>query len=141
MQTSVEPLEGNQVRLRVQVPAAEFEQSIDAAYRRFAQQVRIPGFRPGKAPRRILEQTIPVEEARAQALKDAIPDYYVEAVGIEVLDVIAAPKLEVVEGEEAGDVVFTAEVEVRGVTIPSGSQVLMSYVSANRDEEAITGGI
>jgi trigger factor len=113
MQTSVEPLEGNQVRLRVQVPAAEFEQSIDAAYRRFAQQVRIPGFRPGKAPRRILEQSIPVEEARAQALKDAIPDYYVEAVGIEVLDVIAAPKLEVVEGEEAGDVVFTAEVEVR----------------------------
>ena len=41
MQTSVEPLEGNQVRLRVQVPAAEFEQSIDAAYRRFAQQVQI----------------------------------------------------------------------------------------------------
>ena len=58
MQTSVEPLEGNQVRLRVQVPAAEFEQSIDAAYRRFAQQVRIPGFRPGKAPRAVLERLI-----------------------------------------------------------------------------------
>ena len=68
----------------VTVPADEFEQSIDAAYRRFAQQVRIPGFRPGKAPRRILEQSIPVAEARAQALKDSLPDYYVEAVGTEL---------------------------------------------------------
>ena len=91
MQTSVEPLEGNRVRLTVTVPADEFEQSIDAAYRRFAQQVRIPGFRPGKAPRRILEQSIPVAEARAQALKDSLPDYYVESVGTETLDVIAAP--------------------------------------------------
>jgi trigger factor len=113
MQTSVEPLEGNRVRLTVTVPADEFEQSIDAAYRRFAQQVRIPGFRPGKAPRRILEQSIPVAEARAQALKDSLPDYYVEAVGAETLDVIAAPTLDITDGEAGGDVTFTAEVEVR----------------------------
>jgi trigger factor len=113
MQTSVEPLEGNKVRLTVTVPADEFEQSIDAAYRRFAQQVRIPGFRPGKAPRRILEQSIPVAEARAQAIKDSLPDYYVEAVGAETIDVIAAPTLDIVSGEEEGDITFTAEVEVR----------------------------
>ena len=113
MQTSVEPLEGNKVRLTVTVPAGEFEQSIDAAYRRFAQQVRIPGFRPGKAPRRILEQSIPVAEARAQAIKDSLPDYYVEAVGVETIDVIAAPTLDIVSGEEEGDITFTAEVEVR----------------------------
>ena len=113
MQTSVEPLEGNKVRLTVTVPAGEFEQSIDAAYRRFAQQVRIPGFRPGKAPRRILEQSIPVAEARAQAIKDSLPDYYVEAVGAETIDVIAAPTLDIVSGEEEGDITFTAEVEVR----------------------------
>ena len=113
MQTSVEPLEGNKVRLTVTVPADEFEQSIDAAYRRFAQQARIPGFRPGKAPRRILEQSIPVAEARAQAIKDSLPDYYVEAVGAETIDVIAAPTLDIVSGEEEGDITFTAEVEVR----------------------------
>jgi len=113
MQTSVEPLEGNKVRLTVTVPADEFEQSIDAAYRRFAQQVRIPGFRPGKAPRRILEQSIPVAEARAQAIKDSLPDYYVEAVGAETIDVIAAPTLDIVSGEDDGDITFTAEVEVR----------------------------
>lgn len=113
MQTSLEPLEGNKVRLHVTIPAEEFEKSIDLAYSRFAQQMRIPGFRPGKAPRRILEQSIPVSEARAQALKDSLADYYVDAVGEHVIDVIAAPTIDITSGEESGDIVFTAEVEVR----------------------------
>ena len=49
--TSVEPLEGNKVRLSVTVPSAEFEKAIDAAFRKLAGEVKIPGFRPGKAPR------------------------------------------------------------------------------------------
>ncbi len=113
MQTSLEPLEGNKVRLHVTIPAEEFEKSIDLAYSRFAQQMRIPGFRPGKAPRRIIEQSIPVSEARAQALKDSLADYYVDAVGEHVIDVIAAPTIDITSGEESGDIVFTAEVEVR----------------------------
>ncbi|HMC81195.1 MAG TPA: trigger factor family protein, partial [Acidimicrobiia bacterium] len=55
METTVESLEGNKVRLRVAVPAGEFETAIDAAFRKLAREVRIPGFRPGKAPRRLLE--------------------------------------------------------------------------------------
>ena len=113
MQTSLEPIEGNKVRLHVTIPAEEFEKSIDLAYSRFAQQMRIPGFRPGKAPRRIIEQSIPVSEARAQALKDSLADYYVDAVGEHVIDVIAAPTIDITSGEESGDIVFTAEVEVR----------------------------
>jgi len=55
MQTSVEPLEGNRVKLHVAVPASEFESAVNDAFRKLAREVRIPGFRPGKAPRRILE--------------------------------------------------------------------------------------
>ena len=139
MQTSVEPLEGNKVRLTVTVPAGEFEQSIDAAYRRFAQQVRIPGFRPGKAPRRILEQSIPVAEARAQAIKDSLPDYYVEAVGAETIDVIAAPTLDIVSGEEDGDITFTAEVEVRPEVRLTGYDELQVVVDIEAaTEERVT---
>ena len=55
MKATVEPLEGNKVKLSVEVDEREFEKAVDAAFRKIAREVRIPGFRPGKAPRRILE--------------------------------------------------------------------------------------
>jgi trigger factor len=111
--TSVEPLEGNKVRLRVEVPAADFERAIDAAFRKLAREVRIPGFRPGKAPRALLEARLGTEVAREQALRDALPEYYAEAVEAEDIDVIAAPEIDITEGEDSGDVAFDAVVEVR----------------------------
>jgi trigger factor len=111
--TSVEPLEGNKVRLRVEVPAADFERAIDAAFRKLAREVKIPGFRPGKAPRALLEARLGTEVAREQALRDALPEYYAQAVEAEDIDVIAAPEIDITEGEDGGDVAFDAVVEVR----------------------------
>jgi trigger factor len=113
METTVEALEGNKVRLRVNVPASEFESAIDAAFRKLAREVRIPGFRPGKAPRRLLETHLGTEVAREQALRDSVPEYYVKAVEAEELDTIAPPELEITGGKEEGDVEFDAVVEVR----------------------------
>jgi trigger factor len=113
METTVETLEGNKVRLRVAVPASEFEAAIDAAFRKLAREVRIPGFRPGKAPRRLLEAHLGTEIAREQALRDSVPDYYQKAVEAEALDTIAAPEFEITAGQEEGDVEFDAVVEVR----------------------------
>ncbi|MGH8993198.1 MAG: trigger factor [Acidimicrobiia bacterium] len=113
METSTEALEGNKVRLRVAVPASEFEAAIDAAFRKLAREVRIPGFRPGKAPRRILENHLGTELAREQALRDALPDYYARAVSAEALDTIAPPEIDITAGQESGDVAFDAVVEVR----------------------------
>jgi trigger factor len=113
METTVEALEGNKVRLRVNVPASEFESAIDAAFRKLAREVRIPGFRPGKAPRRLLEAHLGTEVAREQALRDSLPQYYVKAVEAEDLDTIAAPEFEITGGQEDGDVEFDAVVEVR----------------------------
>jgi trigger factor len=113
--TSVEPLEGNKVRLRVAVPSAEFEKAIDAAFRKLAGEVKIPGFRPGKAPRRLLEARFGADVARDQALRDALPDYYAQAVVAEAIDVIAAPEIDITKGEDEGDVEFDAVVEVRPV--------------------------
>ena len=113
METTVEALEGNKVRLRVAVPASEFESAIDAAFRKLAREVRIPGFRPGKAPRRLLEAHLGSEIAREQAIRDAVPDYYLKAVEVEDLDTIAPPEFEITSGQEEGDVEFDAVVEVR----------------------------
>ncbi len=113
METSIETLEGNKVRLRVAVPASEFETAINAAFRKLAREVRIPGFRPGKAPRRILENFLGTELAREQALRDALPDYYAQAVTAEALDTIAPPEIDITAGKEEGDVEFDAVVEVR----------------------------
>ena len=70
--TSVEPLEDNKVRLHVSIPAADFEQAIDAAFRKLAKEVKMPGFRPGKAPRRLLEARMGTEAF--QLLRDALKD-------------------------------------------------------------------
>jgi trigger factor len=113
METTVEALEGNKVRLRVAVPASEFESAIDAAFKKLAREVRIPGFRPGKAPRRLLEAHLGAEIAREQAIRDAVPDYYMKAVEQEELDAIAAPEFEITAGKDEGDVEFDAVVEVR----------------------------
>jgi len=113
METTVEALEGNKVRLRVNVPASEFESAIDAAFRKLAREVRIPGFRPGKAPRRLLEAHLGTEIAREQALRDSVPEFYVKAVEAEELDTIAPPEFEITGGKEEGDVEFDAVVEVR----------------------------
>ena len=80
MKSTLETLEGNKVKLSVAVDEAEFDHDIDVAFRKIAREVRLPGFRPGKAPRRILEARIGVEAARQQALQDAIPQYLAKAV-------------------------------------------------------------
>jgi trigger factor len=113
METNVEALEDNKVRLKVAVPASEFESAIDAAFRKLAKEVRIPGFRPGKAPRRLLEAHFGKDVAREQALRDSVPDFYVRAVQAEDLDTIAPPELEITSGQEDGDVEFDAVVLVR----------------------------
>lgn len=122
--TTVEPLEGNKVRLHVAIPAADFERAIDAAFRKLAHEVKIPGFRPGKAPRRLLESRFGVEVARDQALRDALPEYYAEAVVAEDIDVIAAPEIEITAGEDEGDVEFDAIVEIRPVVEVEGHDKL-----------------
>src|SRR5690606_22281345 len=113
MRSTVEPLEGNKVKLSIEVDESEFDKAIDAAFRKIAREVRIPGFRPGKAPRRILEARLGPEVARSQALQDSLPEFYVDAVREHEVDVIAAPEIEITAGEESGPVAFDAVVEVR----------------------------
>ncbi len=113
MKSTVEPVEGNKVKVVVQVDEAELEPSVESAWKQIAKEVRLPGFRPGKAPRKLLEKQFGNEYARSEALKQAVPEFYSRAVIEADVDVIAAPELEITEGELEGPVTFEAVVETR----------------------------
>jgi trigger factor len=120
VKATVEPLEGNKVKLSVEVDEDEFETAVDAAFKKIAREVRIPGFRPGKAPRRILEARLGKDVARSQAIQDALPEYYAQAVREHDVDVIAAPDIDITDGQDEGPIAFDAVVEVRPVITVGG---------------------
>ncbi len=120
MKTLVEPLEGNKVRLSIEVDESEFEPAIDAAFKRLAREVRLPGFRPGKAPRKLLEARLGTGVAREEAIREAVPGYYSDAIIEHEVDVIAQPEIDVTGGQESGPVTFDAVVEVRPVVEIAG---------------------
>ena len=133
---TVEPLEGNKVKLSIEVDEAEFETAVDAAFKKIAREVRVPGFRPGKAPRRLLEARIGVTAGRVQALNDTLPDYYLEAVRTHEVDVIAAPEFEVTSGQEEGPVLFDAVVEVRPTVDVPGYRGLVVTIPSPQATDA-----
>lgn len=120
MNSTVEALEGNKVKVSVTIDEAEFETDIDAAFKRIAQEVNLPGFRRGKAPRKLLEARLGTGVAREEAMREALPKYYSEAVVEHDVDVIAAPEIEITEGEEQGPISFDAVVEIRPVVTVAG---------------------
>lgn len=115
VKTIVAPLEGNKVKLTVEVDENEFDKAVTAAYRKIAREVRIPGFRPGKAPRKVLEKRLGAQVGREQALNDALPEYYAQAITENDVDAIEAPEIDITSGEEDGPVAFDAVVQVRPV--------------------------
>jgi trigger factor len=138
MRATAAPVEGNRVRLSVEVEEAEVDDALDATVRRLSRQVRVPGFRPGKVPRPVLEARLGGATAlRQQALSDALPDLYAQAVVDTELDPIAAPEIDITSGEEEGPVTFDAVVEVRpSVSIAgyAGLQVTVPELEVSEDE-------
>ena len=119
MKSTLEPLEGNKVKLSVAVDETEFDRDIDSAFKKIAREVRMPGFRAGKAPRKVLEARIGLAAAREQALRDGVPNYLAQAVREHDVDLIATPDVEITGGEETGPVVFDATCEIRPeITVP-----------------------
>lgn len=130
VKSTVEPLEGNKVKLSVVVEEAEFDKAIDAAFKKIAREVRIDGFRPGKAPRRVLEARLGKGIGRSQAIEDALPTYYIDAVREHEVDVIAAPEIDITSGQEDGAIEFDAVVEIRPEVMVGGYQNLRVAVDA-----------
>ncbi|MEM9040754.1 MAG: trigger factor [Actinomycetota bacterium] len=120
MKSSVEVLEDNKVKVYVEIEEDEFDKDVDRAFKLIAKEVKLPGFRNGKAPRRVLEARIGTEAAREQAIRDAVPEYLARAVREHNVDLIAQPEVEITDGQEAGPVEFDATCEIRPVISVAG---------------------
>ena len=113
MKSDVETLSPTRVKLTIEVPFDELKPSLDAAYGRIAQNVNIPGFRKGKVPARIIEQRFGRGAVLEEAVNDAIPKAYEDAVRDTKIVPISRPEIDVTAMEDGDKLTFTAEVDVR----------------------------
>ena len=110
MKVTLERLPESRVQLEIEVEPDRLERSLDAAYKRLVPTLRIPGFRPGKAPRRIVERMVGRDRLIHEALDSLVPAVYSEALESEEIDAVDQPELEIIETEP---VRFKATVPVR----------------------------
>lgn len=113
MKSTVEQLSPTRVRINVEVPFAELEPDFQRAYRELAKQVRLPGFRPGKAPAKLLEARFGREALLDQVVNEALPARYGQAVVDSEVQPLGQPDIEVTKKEYGQELAFTAEVDVR----------------------------
>ncbi|HEY1840192.1 MAG TPA: trigger factor [Mycobacterium sp.] len=113
MKSTVEQLSPTRVRINVEVPFQELQPDFDRAYKELAKQVRLPGFRPGKAPAKLLEARVGRETILDQVVNEALPSRYGQAVTESEVRPLGQPDIEVTKKEYGEELVFTAEVDVR----------------------------
>ena len=113
MKTDVEELSPTRIRLTIEVPFDELKPTVDRAYREVARQVRVPGFRPGRVPPRVIDQRIGRGAVLEQAVNDAIPELYGKALEEHDVFALGQPNLEITKLDDGKELAFTAEVDVR----------------------------
>lgn len=140
MRATAAPEEGNKVRLSVVVDESEIDEALDGVVRRLSSEVRVPGFRPGKVPRRVIEARVGGATAlRGEALREALPDFYARAVSDTAVDPIDRPEIDIISGDDSGPVSFDAVVEVRPTVSIAGYQGLVVTLPAlNVADEEVT---
>jgi len=121
VKSAVETLNPTRVKLTVEVPFEELKPSLDAAYKTIGSQIQVPGFRKGKVPSRIIDQRVGRGAVLQEAVNDALPQFYGQAVEENKVRPIGQPDVDVtdVPAEDGQDLKFTVEVDVRpDVTLP-----------------------
>jgi trigger factor len=138
MKSAVETLSPTRVKLTVEVPFDELKPSLDSAYRKIGQQVRVKGFRPGKVPARVLDQYVGRGAVLEEAVNEALPRFYGDAVRENNVDILGHPEIEVTEFNDGDQLVFTATVDVRpDFELPSYEGLPVTVDDAEVDEAKV----
>jgi trigger factor len=120
VKSTVEHLNPTRVKLSVEVPFDELKPHFDKAYGALAGTVRIPGFRPGKVPSKILDARLGRGTILSEVVNDAVPAKYGQAVTEANLNPLGQPEIEVTRIDDGETLAFTAEVDVRPeIVLPS----------------------
>ena len=137
MKSAVETLSPTRAKITVEVPFEELKSSLDEAYQAIAKQINVPGFRKGKVPPPVIDRQVGRGAVLDQAINEAVPRLYVEALQENELQPLAQPEIEVTRLEDNETLEFTAEVDVKPeITVPSyeGLEVTVDDVAVTDEE-------
>ncbi|MGK2319855.1 trigger factor [Gordonia rhizosphera] len=138
MKSTVEQLSPTRVKLNVEVPFEELSGEFDRTFKTLAQQIRIPGFRPGKAPAKLIEARVGRDSILAQVVNDALPSKYSQAVAETETKAIGQPEIDLAELVYGDPITFTAEVDVRPeIELPDYATLAVEVDAIEVDEDAV----
>jgi trigger factor len=113
VKSAVETLSPTRAKLTVEVPFEELKPSLDAAYKKIAQQINVPGFRRGKVPPMVIDRQVGRGAVLDEAINAALPKLYVDALQANELEPLAQPEIDITKLEDNETLEFTAEVDIR----------------------------
>lgn len=138
MSLQVEKLENNMAKLTIEVPAEELEKAIESAFRKNKNRISIPGFRKGKAPRKMIEQMYGKEIFYEDAANELIPDAYEKAVEECEEEIVSNPRINVTQLEAGKPFIFTAEVALKPeVTLGKYKGVKVDKIDVSVSDEEV----
>lgn len=113
MKSTIENLTPTRIKVQVEVPFSELKPSLDAAYQKIAGQISVPGFRKGKVPTQVIDQRVGRPAVLQEAVNEAVPKAYADALKDKKVYPIGRPNVKVEELKENEELKFSAEVDVR----------------------------
>jgi len=132
VKTDVEELSPTRVKLTIEVPFEELKSSLDKAYREVARQIRVPGFRPGKVPPRVIDTRVGRGPVLEQAVNEAVPELYRKAITERDVVPLGQPDLEITKLDDGKELTFTAEVDiVPGFELPDLDELSVTVDNAD----------
>ncbi|MBR3825540.1 MAG: trigger factor [Lachnospiraceae bacterium] len=142
MSLQVEKLDGNMAKLTIEVAAEELEKAIENAYQKSKNKISIPGFRKGKAPRKMIEQMYGKGVFLEDAANDLISESYEKALDECTEDIVSSPKIDVIQLESGKTFIYTAEVALKPeVTLGKYKGVKIDKMDIDVTEEEIEADI
>ena len=136
MKSAVETLTPTRAKLTVEVTFEELKPSLDAAYKKIGQQINVPGFRRGKVPSLVIDQRVGRNHVLDEAVNDALPKLYFQALQENDITPMSQPELDLAEFEDGALLSFTAELDVKPqITLPdyTGVEVQVDDVAVADD--------
>ncbi|MFP5299525.1 MAG: trigger factor, partial [Actinomycetota bacterium] len=138
LETTSESLGKDEIKLTVSVPEKALQPALDQVYRRWANEIKVPGFRKGKVPRQLIEARVGIDAIREEALREALPGFYREAVQAEDIDPIASPDIEVTQWEVGAPLIFEATIATRpDIELPDLAEVKIEAPPSEVTEEEL----
>ncbi|SFL00400.1 trigger factor [Geodermatophilus ruber] len=138
MKSTIEELGPTRVRMAIEVPWGDLDHAFGEVYKELGRQVRVPGFRPGKVPNRVIDTRIGRPVVLEQVVQHAIPEVYSEVVRENQVRVLGQPDIEVTRLDDNDTLAFTAEVDVAPkVELPSLDDLAVTVDDVEVTDEEI----